>query len=128
MSDKIDVLFQLVQSLTPSEKRYFSLYASRHTIGSQNNSLLMFKKLEALKKYNEKEFLEENKKEGFVKHYGFNKHFLYKLILQSLHSFHGEKTMEAKLREQLHYIDILSEKGLFQQVRSLIKVTKKKAE
>src|SRR5438105_3470146 len=106
-----DHLFSLITSLSPSEKRYFSIYAARHTVGKQNNSARMFKKLEALKVYDEKKFLEKNKKEGFARHYRFNKHFLYKLILQSLHAFHAGKTGEAEVREQLHYIDILTEKG-----------------
>jgi len=127
MSDRIDVLFKLIRSLTSSEKRHFSLYAARHTIGKENNSLRMFKKLQALQKYNEKEFLAQNKKEGFVKHYGFNKHFLYKLILRSLHSFHSGKTAESELRDQLHHIDILTEKGLLAQARALLKMARKKA-
>ncbi len=128
MSELEDVLFQLIRSLTPAEKRHFSLYASRHTIGDENNSLRMFQKLERLKRYNEKKFLKKHEKEEFAKHYSFNKHFLYKLILRSLHSFHGQSTMEARLREQVHGIAILVEKGLFGQARTLIKSVRKKAE
>lgn len=128
MSEKEDHLFELIRNLSPSEKRHFSLYASRHTIGQQNNSLRMFKKLDALKTYDEKKFLEKNKKEAFVKHYSFNKHFLYKLILQSLHAFHKDRTEEMKLRDQLHSIDILAEKGLLSHARALIKSAQKKAE
>ncbi len=121
MSDKEDSLFKLIQSLSPSEKRHFTIYAARHTIGKQNNSVRMFKKLEGLKTYDEEKFLLKNKQEAFANNYGYNKHFLYKLVLQSLHSFHAGKTIEAELLEQLHCIDILSEKGLFNQARALIK-------
>ena len=76
-----DNLFKLINALTQSEKRYFSIYAARHTVGTQNNSVRMFKKLEVLKVYDEKKFLEKNKGEAFTKHYRFNKHFLNKLIL-----------------------------------------------
>ncbi len=122
-----DNLFKLISALSGSEKRYFSIYAARHTVGKQNNSVRMFKKLEALKEYDEKKFLEKNNKEGFVKHYRFNKHFLYKLILQSLHAYHAGKTVEAELREQLHYIDILTEKGLFEQAKEITVSAKEKA-
>lgn len=87
----------------------------------------MFKKLEALKEYDEKKFRDKNYKEGFAKHYRFNKHFLYKLILQSLRSFHAGSTTEAEIREHIHYIDILTEKGLFDQALELINATKIKA-
>ena len=49
MQGKYDMLFKLVRSLTSNEKRYFTIYAARHTIGGQNNSLRLFKKLSALK-------------------------------------------------------------------------------
>ncbi len=74
-----------------------------------------------------KNFSKKNKSEGFAKHYRFNKHFLYKLILHALHAFHAGKTAEAEIREQLHYIDILTEKGLFDQAREIIISTKEKA-
>ncbi len=128
MSDTQDNLYTLIRSLTPAEKRYFSIFASRHTIGKENNSLRMFKKLEGIKSYDEKKFLSRYKSEGFAKHYGFNKHFLYELILQSLHSFHSGKTIENELQQQLHHIDILMEKGLTKQARSIVRTALKKAE
>jgi len=127
MPQNEDPLFKLIYSLSASEKRYFSIYASRHTRGDQNNSVRMYKKLDALKTYDEKKFLEKNKKEGFAKHYRFNKHFLYKLILQSLRSFHAGNTAEAEIREQIHYADILTEKGLFDHAIDLIATAKLKA-
>lgn len=127
MSDNEDHLFKLIKSLSSSEKRYFSLYASRHTMGEKNNSVKMFQKLEALEHYDEKKFREKNSKEAFVKHYRFNKHFLYRLILQALRSFHAGKTAEAEIREHIHYIDILVEKGLFGQALEMIDSTKVKA-
>lgn len=127
MSKVEEPLFKLIHSLTKSEKRYFSLHAARHTIGQENNTLRLFKKLEGAKHYNEKKFLARHAHEGFVKHYRFNKHFLYKLILESLHAFHAGKTAEAEIRERLHYIDILTEKGLFDQALELIYSAKEKA-
>jgi len=120
-------LVKLIRSLTKSEKRYFSLYASRHTLGKENNSLRMFKKLESLKTYNEKKFLQKNREEGFAKHYRFNKHFLYRLILESLRAFHAGKTIESEIREHLDYHDVLAEKGLFNEALYELSAAKSKA-
>src|SRR5688572_16421824 len=109
MSKKEENLISLIHSLSKSEKRYFSLYASRHTIGKQNNTLRLFKKLEVLKNYSEKKFLEKNRTEAFAKHYRFNKHFLYKLILDSLRAYHSGKTPESEIRELIHNAEILTE-------------------
>lgn len=35
-------LYELIRSLTKSEKRYFKIYASRHTIGEKNNGIKIF--------------------------------------------------------------------------------------
>lgn len=128
MSKEIDILFKLIQSLGKGEKRHFKLFASRHTLGDKNKVVYLFEKLERLKHYNEKDFLRNNSKEGFVKHFAFNKHFLYKQILKSLHSFHASGTVEAEIREQIHYIEILIFKGLLGQAAKMIAKTKLLAE
>jgi len=128
MSNSGKDLVKLIHSLTKSEKRYFSLYASRHTLGKENNSLRMFKKLEALKAYNEKKFLEKHQSESFARHYRFNKHFLYRLILESLSAFHSGKTVESEIREHLNYHDVLAEKGLFKQALHELASAKTKAQ
>ena len=127
MSGQDDFLFNLIKSLSPSEKRHFTLFASRHTIGTENNSVKMFRKLAALAIYDEKKFLQNNSREAFTKHFAFNKHFLYKLVLKSLHAYHSGKGVEAELREQLHHVDILADKGLITQARGLLQATLKKA-
>ncbi len=127
MSEEQNSLYQLIKSLTKSEKRHFSIFASRHTIGDKNNTLILFEKLEKLKIFNEKEFLLKNSKEEFAKHFRFNKHFLYKLILKSLHAFHAAQTVEAELRELLHHVEILADKGLHKQCMQLLTAAKAKA-
>jgi len=122
-----DHLFKLIKSLSASEKRYFSIYASRHTMGEGNNSVRMLKKLDVLKEYHEKKFLEKNKKEAFAKHYRFNKHFLYNLILDSLRAYHAGKTPQSVIRELIQNAEILIEKGLFAEALLAIREAKAKA-
>lgn len=127
MSDKEEPLITLIRSLSGSEKRYFALFAARHTIGRENNSVRLFHKLAALKSYDEKKFLEKHRKEGFVRNYRFNKHYLYKLILPALRAFHQGKSAESAVREQVSYAEILTEKGLFAEALKIIRAAKVKA-
>lgn len=127
MSTKTEPLITIIRSLTKSEKRYFALYAARHAKGRENHSLQLFHKLQALKTYDEKKFLEKNRKAGFARHYRFNKHYLYKLILASLRAFHTGKSAESEIREQVHDCEILTEKGLFSDALQVIHAAKKKA-
>ena len=56
MSSKVnDFLHELIQSLTKSEKRYFKLLSSRHTIGEENNYILLFDFIEKQDLYDEEQ-------------------------------------------------------------------------
>ena len=48
MSSKVnEALFELIHSMTKSEKRYFKLLSSRHAIGGESNYTLLFDKIDA---------------------------------------------------------------------------------
>jgi hypothetical protein len=127
MSNKTEPLITLIRSLSRSEKRYFSLFAARHTIGRENMSVRLFHKLEGLKSYDEKKFLARHRREEFARNYRFNKHFLYRLILEALRAFHTGKSAESEIREQVIYAEILTEKGLFTEALAIIQAAKAKA-
>ncbi|MFL2570564.1 MAG: hypothetical protein ACJ0QL_01640 [Parvicellaceae bacterium] len=46
-------LFDLISSLTMSEKRYFKLFSSRHVIGESNDYIHLFNAIEKQKVYSE---------------------------------------------------------------------------
>ena len=51
MSSKVNnALFELIQAMSKSEKRYFKLMSSRHTIGKENNYVRLFDFLDKLAK------------------------------------------------------------------------------
>jgi len=102
-------LKQLINSLTKSEKRYFRLYASRHTIKNKNKYLELFDCLNT-----EKPNLHVAKALPQLKNY------LHKLILKSLLLFHLEATEEDSVKNILRQIDILFYKGLYRQCRILL--------
>ena len=66
MSNKVnEALFELIQSMTKSEKRYFKLLSSRHSIGGENNYIRIFDALEKMKTYEEKVVLRCSKEKHF---------------------------------------------------------------
>ena len=47
MSKRVnESVHELIKSLTKSEKRYFKLMSSRHTIGEENNYVILFDAIE----------------------------------------------------------------------------------
>jgi len=118
---KKDATFELIKSLTKSEKRYFSLFAARHQIGEKNIYLKLFEAIDKQTNYDEEKLLHSLVKSDVSNNFTFNKHYLYKLILKSLHSFHSGISKEAELKENLHQIEILFDKGLYEQCKKIVR-------
>ncbi len=115
-----DALFSLVQSLTKSEKRYFKLHASRHTIGEENNNVLLFDYLDKLEEYDEEELRRHFNGAGFLNKFSITKKRLYDQILHALNLFHFSSQMEAKVYGMLHSAEILFQKSLYNQSRKIL--------
>ena len=110
-----DELFQLIKSLNKHEKRYFILYASRNILKGSNNYIKLFTALNNQKEYNEEAIRKSFSKERFIKNLAVTKHYLYNLILKSLHIYHANISEDSVIKEQLHYAEILHRKKLFSQ-------------
>ncbi len=124
-------LFDLVSSLSRTEKRYFKVFAARHVSNGDNNSLKVFDVVDkqvAIGQYNEKEILQKFRKEKFINQLPRVKNYLQELILKSLAQYHGEKTVTAKLNHWIIQIEILYNKGLYKHCGKLIAKTKSLAE
>ena len=109
INDQKDNLFQLIKSLTKSEKRQFKLYVGR--MGSNNDSkfLNLFNLLDKSSKYSEKLILEK----GVVTKQQLSnlKAHLYKQILISLRLNPIHQNVRIQIREQLDFATILYQKG-----------------
>lgn len=119
-----DELFQLVQSLTKQEKRYFKLFAARHVIGEKNKYLLLFDEIERQKKYDEDAIKKKFKNEAFVKQLHVIKNYLHVLVMRSLRNFHASDT-DDKFHEMLRDAQILYDKGLHKQSGKVLERARK---
>lgn len=122
-----DFLFELIHSLTKSEKRYFKLHASRHTIGDENNYVKLFDFIDRLHVYNESQVFEHFKGAALLNRFSITKKRLYDHILDSLDAFHSLHSVEAKLNKLIHSADILFNKGLYEQASRVLTSAEKLA-
>ena len=118
-------LFDLVRSLTKSEKRFFKLQSSLQA--GEKNYVRLFDLLEKMDHYDEDFVKESFKGELFLKHLPSEKNHLFKLILKALRSYHGESTVRSVLKQALKNVDILHKKGLFEECKKELKRAKKLA-
>ncbi len=129
MSEKIsEHLFQLIRSLSSHEKRYFKLYASRHTIGDENNYVRLFDAIDAQEEYDEPSLLKQFKKEAFINQFSIAKARLYNAILRSLDAYHADSSVNSQLKRQLHFAEILFRKTLYGQCSRVLQSAKKLAQ
>lgn len=122
-----DHLFKLIKSLNKSEKRYFSLYASRHTLGEKNNYAILFEAIDKQNEYDEAALLKQFKKEAFINKFSITKARLYDVVLNSLTAFHSASSIDAQLKRDLHCAEILYKKTLYEQCAKMLSSTKKVA-
>ncbi len=105
-------LFDLVKSLTKSEKRYLRLVALQ---GNNSNYMRLFDAIEAQEVSDEKAIKEEFAGEKFVKQLHVTKIYLTRLIMRALRNFHAAQDKTAEVLDLLRDIGILFRKELYPQ-------------
>jgi hypothetical protein len=121
-----ELLFELIHSLTKSEKRYFTVFTSIHK--ESNNYVKLFNAIQAQKKYDEDALLKHFEKEDFVRQFSVAKNYLMNLILKSLSNHHMKAKKSIELNQYLTEIEILYWKGLYKLSHKKIIQAKKIAE
>jgi len=114
--------------LSPSEKRYFKIYAEQHIIGKKNNYIFLFDAIARQKEYDEAAIKRKFRGEKFVKQLTFTKNTLTHKIMKALRSFNEggkNRTQGAELRDLLHDLEILYQKELLDQFKKELKRSKK---
>lgn len=118
-------LFDLIKSLSKSEKRYFKLQAALQ--GGEKNYLKLFDLLDGMSDYDPQLVTKIYKEEKIVKNIAVVKNYLYQNILKSIRSFYQKKSIQLQLADLLFEADFLDKKGLYLQSSKLLKKAKKLA-
>lgn len=104
-------LFDLIKSLTKSEKRFFKLHSALQS--GDKNYLRIFDAIDKQRSYDEDGLKKQFGKEQFVKHFPSEKNHLYKLILKALRAYHSESSVSGILKQEIKNIEILYDKALY---------------
>lgn len=126
-----DNLFQLIKSMSKPEKGYFKKYASMHTIGEQNNYVMLFDLIEkqASKqiKYDEDK-IKRRLNDKLVSQFAVMKNYLYATVLESLHLFHSQNRKDTQVNAMIDQIDLLMRRLIYDQAHQLLRKAKRIAE
>lgn len=118
-------LFDLIKSLSKSEKRFFKLSSSLQA--GDKNYLKIFDAVDRQAEYDETAIKKYFTKETFIKHFPSEKNHLYKLILKSLRSYHSDNSVSSILKQEIKNIEILYNKALFNECNKFLMRAKKMA-
>ena len=113
------LLFELVHSLTKSEKRSFKLFAKRSGATSDAKFIRLFDAMERLDTYDEPAIRKRLSGVSNTQFANLKSH-LYRQILASLRLSNLKYDIDIELREQLDYIRVLYKKGLYYQSLRLL--------
>lgn len=129
MSTKVkEGLFELIKSLSKSEKRYFKLISSRHTIGDENNYVRLFDYIAKQDEYDEQALFKEFKNEAFLNRFSITKKRLYDHVLGALDAFYSSTSIDAQIYKLMHSAEILYTKSLYDQCGRILRSAQKFAE
>jgi hypothetical protein len=113
-------LYDLIQKLSQTEKRYVKLFARAFSSKGTEKQLALFDAFDQQKEYDEEELRAAFAEQISAKNFHVAKNRLYQLILKALYQYHLSKDERAKLYQQLVQAEILAKKGLYEQAHSLI--------
>ncbi|NRA13288.1 MAG: hypothetical protein HRT57_15180, partial [Crocinitomicaceae bacterium] len=116
-------LFYLIRSLSKAEKRSFKLFAQQYSTGGTNNYTILFDAIDKMQSYDHNALVKGVKNKINTKNISTLKVQLSELILKSLRQHSASFSENLKLRQDIDYIDILFEKGLYPQAKKLLEKT-----
>lgn len=110
-------LFDLIKSLSASEKRYLQLSTE---FKEDSNYSRLFDCYERMRTCNDVVIQKEFKGEKVLNQIHVAENYLYKAILKCLRNYHSESSIEFEIKNQLNDVELLYRKGLYQQCRGIL--------
>lgn len=122
-------LFDLVKSLSGSEKRYFKLFVSTKESGNNNKYAQLFDAIDGLDEFDDDALRNTVYKNEQIetRKYSELKAYLYDLILKSLQSYDEKSSVDYKLKNMLLGVRTLFKRSHFEDCKGILKKAKKLA-
>ncbi|MEQ8705101.1 MAG: hypothetical protein RIC19_14340 [Phaeodactylibacter sp.] len=121
-------LFQLIKSMSGSEKRYFKVFVG-NTSGKDSKYLRLFDAIEAREDFDD-EALKEAVYQGAPvqsRKYSELKAYLYDLCLKSLQGYDEKTSVDYKLRHYMQSLQVLFRRSLFSDCQDILHKARKVA-
>ncbi|BDS09387.1 hypothetical protein [Aureispira anguillae] len=115
-------LFELINTLTPSEKRYIKQFINKSG-DAKNNHVKLFNAIVKQEQYDEEKLKKKFRGTSIVKQWSRVKNYLYNYILRVLQIYY-QQDEEFELYNNIQQVAILNKKGLYEDAHRLLKKTK----
>lgn len=115
-----DKLYNLIHSLTQSEKRYFKRYCALYSDSKQNKYLRLFDIMDSVKKFDSFQIDKKVTQKKLSKGLNTTKSYLYKMILRSMRLYHEKRSKENGLVYDIQDAKFLINKSLFKEAVKLL--------
>ena len=116
-----DPLFDLIHSLTSSEKGYFKKQASG---ASEKTYLQLFDAINKQDEPDEEHLQKQFRQQQFGKNLSVAKQYLYESILRALRSYHRSRFTEISTEEQIIHLKVLFDKAHYEACEKLLRKAK----
>jgi hypothetical protein len=113
-------LFQLIQSMTAEEKRFFKSYIRQFQSDKQANNLQLFALIDQQTAYDEAEVKHALGGRLNDNQFAVAKNYLYSSLLKALGAYLGDRGGIKKVRQQLRMLEVLFQKELISQCEKLL--------
>lgn len=107
-------LYELIQTMTGPEKRYFKLWSSNTTGNDSSDYQVLFDILQAQTAFDDDAFKVAAKKKTTLKNLSVGKNYLYQSLLKSLRNYHSGNDPKITGLEHRMNAEILYAKGLYE--------------
>lgn len=106
-------LFDLVKSLSKSDKRFFRVFSEATGGKGEKSYLELFDRLEEMEDFDEHRLKEAVADKAFAKHLSTTKNRLFEQILRSQRVLRAGRSIDSRLRNLLEDIEVLYQRGLY---------------
>lgn len=122
-------LYNLVKSLSGSEKRYFKLFVNKNQTGKNNKYILLFDAIDVQEFYDDEALRKIVYPNENIQSRKFSelKNYLYELILKSLQGYDEKSSIDYKLKGMLLNIKVLFKRSHFEDCIEMMLKAKKLA-
>ncbi|BDS15393.1 hypothetical protein [Aureispira anguillae] len=122
----IDIVHQLIHSMSRTEKAYFKKYARKQQREKDDFYFKLFDAIDKQVVYDSNRLIKKFKSQKLtVKQLSISKHYLYNLIVSNLLEYNQNKSIQAQLHQQIETIQLLHKRSLSSQaLKTLYKAQK----